>query len=81
MSLDTPNTGNVSTLHKKVHVVCVQSVLWLHAPMVKWLGSLCVNQTSQLRILLMFFFFLLAMRHILHLQFIGPDGHSYEQPN
>ncbi len=37
-------------LHKKVHVcmcVCVQSVLWLRAPMDKWLGSLSVSQTPR----------------------------------
>ncbi len=42
-------------LHKKVHVcmcVCVQSVLWLRAPMDKWLDSLSVNLTTRVRILL-----------------------------
>ncbi len=56
-------------VHKKVHVcmcVCVQSVMWLHAPMDEWFDSLSVNLTTRVRIPLnvlflfvcSFFFFL-----------------------
>ncbi len=48
--------------------VCVQSVLWLRAPMDEWLDTLSVNMTTRVRIplsvlflLLLFFFFLFLL--------------------
>ncbi len=61
-------------LHKKVHVcmcACVQSVLWLRAPMDEWLDLLPVRQTTRVRIplnVVVFFVFVFSL-------FIGLGGH------
>ncbi len=67
---------SVLALHKKVHVcmcVCVQSVLWLCAPMDEWLDSLSVSQTTRVRIPLNAPFFLSSFSFLS--RFIGSGGH------
>ncbi len=52
-------------LHKKAHVcmcVCVQSVLWLRAPMDEWLDSLSVSQTTRVRILMLYILYIIIQQ-------------------
>ncbi len=60
--------------------VCVQSVLWLRAPMDEWLDSLSVSQTTQLRIPLnvLFFLFFPLFFFSFSLYWLGQ---TYAQPN
>ncbi len=77
-------------LHQKAHVcmcVCVQSVLWLRAPMDKWLDSLSGSQTARVRIPLnvlflfsFYFYFSLSIAPHLTLAIYWP-GRTYAQPN
>ncbi len=61
--------------------VCVQSVLWLRAPMDEWLDTLSVNMTTRVRIplnvlfllLLLLFFFFFSFSFLSF--FIGLGGH------
>ncbi len=58
-----------------------QDTVKLCAPLDKWLGSLSVSPDtpSSNPAQCSFFFSFLALHHILHLQFIGPDGHMHSQ--
>ncbi len=58
--------------------VCVRSVLWLRAPMDKWLDSLSESDT-RVRIPLNVPSFFFSSYHILHLQFIGLYIHMRSQ--
>ncbi len=51
--------------------VCVQSVLWLHAPMDEWLDSLSVSQTTRVRIPLNVLFSVVVLFFSLFLFFVS----------
>ncbi len=73
------NSPSIWPSIRKYMYVCVQSVLWLRAPMDKWLDSLSVSQTPRVRIPLNVPFFSFLLPH-LTLAIYWPVR-TYAQPN